>query len=279
MLINWFEQSEHKCGLWVCGDDVAYDLDGLASIPALTLLRTWCGVDFISTSYFDDTGGQTGGGIVVPLITGEADAGIFVHEGVPDQFYVYGGCWVINQFDVLGKTANGKYALSYPVYNATNRYAAIASSTLNPAGYSVNTMWFGFSFMYIRDDVFAEPTDRFEIARNVFDWFQYAMNPGCCYADADPPAAYKLSQNYPNPFNPMTTIRYDMKDKGLVTVRIYDVAGRLVRTLVDEVKDAGAYSAIWDGRNNIGAVVASGIYFYKMETAGFQATKKLVMLR
>ena len=137
MLINWFEQSEHACGLWVCGDDVAYDLDGLASTPALTLMSTWCGVDFVATSYFDETGGRTGGGIVTPLVTGDADAGIFVHAGVPDKFYAYGGCFVINQFDVLDKTANGKYALSYPVYNATNRYAAIASSQLNPGGYAV----------------------------------------------------------------------------------------------------------------------------------------------
>jgi flagellar hook assembly protein FlgD len=70
-----------------------------------------------------------------------------------------------------------------------------------------------------------------------------------------------------------------MKAKGFVTVRIYDVTGRLVRTLVNEVKDAGAYSAVWDGRNEGGANVASGIYFYKMETSGFSATKKLVMLR
>jgi flagellar hook assembly protein FlgD len=62
-------------------------------------------------------------------------------------------------------------------------------------------------------------------------------------------------------------------------MRIYDVAGRLVRTLVNDTKEAGAYSAVWDGRNNGGSSVASGIYFYKMETAGFQATKKLVLLR
>jgi thiol-disulfide isomerase/thioredoxin len=143
----------------------------------------------------------------------------------------------------------------------------------------VNTMWFGFSFQYIRDDVFASVPDQFEIARDVFDWWQYAMSPGCCYVDAEAPAAFKLAQNYPNPFNPSTTIRFGMKAKGLVTVKIYDVAGRLVRTLVNEVRDAGAYSAVWDGRNNLGAHVASGIYFYKMETKGFSATKKLVLLR
>lgn len=60
---------------------------------------------------------------------------------------------------------------------------------------------------------------------------------------------------------------------------IYDVAGRLVRTLVNEVKDAGAYSVAWDGGNNGVAGVASGIYFYKMDAPGFSATKKLVLLR
>jgi len=279
MLINWFEQSEHVCGLWVCGDNVAYDLDRLASTPSLTLMSTWCGVDFIATSYFDETGGRTGGGGVSPLLTGEADAGIFVHGVVPDKFYAFGGCPIINQFDVLGKTANGKYALSYPVYNSTNRYAAIASSTLNPAGYNVNTMWFGFSAQYIRDDVLSAPIDRFEIAKNVFAWMQFVTNIGCCYTGTEIPSVNKLSQNFPNPFNPSTMIKFDLKEKGPVTLKVYNVAGQLVRTLVDDVRDAAAHSIVWDGRNNIGSKVASGIYFYKMETNGFSETRKMVLLR
>ncbi len=279
MLIDWFEQSEHVCGLWVCGDDVAFDLDGLASTASLTLMSSWCGVDFVATSYFDETGGRTGGGVVNPLITGETDAGIFVHAGVPDRFYLFGGCPVINQFDVLEKTANGKYALSYPVYNATNRHAAIASTQMNPSGYAVNTMWFGFSMQYVRDDVRSAPIDRFEIARNVFAWMQFIVNPGCCYTDAEIPSAYKLSQNFPNPFNPVTTIKFDLKEKGLVTLKIYNVAGQLVRTLVDGVRDAASYSIAWDGANDRGTAVASGIYFYKMETNGFSETRKMALLR
>ncbi len=277
MLIDWLEQSEHRCGLWICGDDVAADLDRLASMPALSLMSTWCGVDFVATSYYAATGGLTGHGIVTPLITGEADAGVFVHAGVPDKFCAYGGCPSANKFDVLAKTAYGKYALSYPVYSSVNRYAAIASSQLNSGGYSVNTMWFGFSWQYLRDDKFSVPIDRLEIAHDVLEYFGNICN--CDITETVTPKAYRLAQNYPNPFNPSTTIKFGMKAKGLVTVRIYDVAGRLVRTLVNEVKDAGAYSAVWDGRNNLGANVASGIYFYRMETAGFQATKKLVLLR
>lgn len=277
MLINWFEQSEHVCGLWVCGDDAAEDLDWLASTPALTLMSTWCGVDYIANSYFDETGGRTGGGTITPLITGEVDAGIFVHGGIPDKFYAYGGCFVINQFDVLEKTANGKYALSYPVKDAVNRYAGIASTQLNPSGFNVNTMWFGFSYQYVRDDVVSAPIDRFEIAKDVFNWMQNITNPSV--TDAVTPKSTKLAQNFPNPFNPSTAIKFDLKDKGFVTLKVYNVAGQLVRTLVNGVKDANTYTVTWDGKNDRGGAVASGIYFYKMDTKDFSQTKKMVMLR
>ncbi|MFA4948969.1 MAG: T9SS type A sorting domain-containing protein [Candidatus Krumholzibacteriia bacterium] len=279
MLIDWFEQSEHGCGLWVCGDGVAYDLDDLGSTPALTLMSTWCGVDFAATSYFDETGGRTGGGIVTPLITGEADAGIFVHTGVPDKFYAFGGCPIINKFDVLDKTAYGKYALSYPVYNATNRYAAIASSQLNPAGFSVNTLWFGFSYMALRDDQSGAPIDRFEIARDAFSWMQALTNPNVTSTDA-PPKFTKLTQNFPNPFNPSTTIKFDLKEKGFVSLKVYNVAGQLVRTLKSEAMDAKKdHIVTWDGTNDRGGAVASGIYFYKMNTKDFSQTRKMVLLR
>lgn len=83
----------------------------------------------------------------------------------------------------------------------------------------------------------------------------------------------------PNPFNPLTTIRYDVREKGRVTLRIYDAAGRLVRTLFDGVNDAGSHSVTWDGRNNSGSAAASGIYFYRMAAPGFTRTRKMVLLR
>jgi|WetSurMetagenome_2_1015567.scaffolds.fasta_scaffold14076_2 hypothetical protein len=277
MLIDWMEISEHGCGLWICGDNVAADLDNLATTPALTLMSTWCGVDFVATSYFDETGGRTAGGVITPLITGDADAGVFVHAGVPDKFYAFGGCPIINNFDVLGKTAYGKYAASYPVHNATNRYAAIASSQLNPGGHLVNTMWFGFSYMAVRDDAAGAPIDRFELANNVFQWMNCVTNVNV--TPAETPKFTKLAQNFPNPFNPTTTIKFDLKEKGHVTLRVYNVAGQLVRTLADDMRDAAAYSVSWDGRNNAGSIVASGIYFYKMETKDFLQTRKMVLLR
>ncbi|RJR28350.1 MAG: hypothetical protein C4574_05075, partial [Candidatus Latescibacterota bacterium] len=244
MLIDWMNLSGHGCGLWICGDNVAYDLSNSPAPAAAQLMGTQCGASLAAWSYFDATGGRTGGGAVNPLVTGHADAGIFVHGGVPDEFYVYGGCPLINQFDCLEKTGAGKYALSYPDFGGASYYAAVANETVNAGEHTVRTMWFGFSYQYLRDDVFAAPIDRFEIAKDVFMWMSCATNPDVM--DARAPLVYALSQNFPNPFNPSTTIRYDVKTKGLVTIRLYDVSGRLVRTLVDGVKDAGSYTAVWD---------------------------------
>ena len=277
MLNLWMSTSPHSAGLWVCGDDIAYELALSAAPGALTLLSTWCGVDYVETSYFNATGGRIGGGVVTPLITGDADSGVFVHGGVADKFYAYGGCFVINEFDVLDKTANGKYALRYPVYNSQNYYAGISSDQLNSPGQIVRTMWFGFSYQYIRDDKVAKPEDRFELAGDVFAWMNNVTN-----VDITPaytPKSYNLAQNFPNPFNPSTSIKFDMKDKGFVALKVYNVAGQLVRTLVNGTKDAGSYTITWDGKNNRGGAVASGIYFYKMETKDFNQTKKMVMLR
>jgi hypothetical protein len=93
------------------------------------------------------------------------------------------------------------------------------------------------------------------------------------------PDATFLSQNYPNPFNPATTIEFGLKVKGHVSLRIYDAAGRLVEVLVDETRPAGRHTAEWGGRGADGSAAASGVYFYKLKTDGFEETKKMIMLR
>jgi hypothetical protein len=226
----------------------------------------------------DVTGGLAGGGIASPLIAGDADLGLFIHSESPDGWYAFGGCPNIHGFDVIKKMWTGKIAATYPVYSSAIQPAAVGNQRTNGGNYDVQTMWFGFSFGSIRDDVSTTVLDRVHIASDVFSWMQFPTTP-CCPAEAGVPRAYKLSQNFPNPFNPRTSIKFDMKEKGLVTVRIYNVAGQLVRTLIDGVKDAGSYSVTWDGTNNLGVKVGSGIYFSKMETREYSATRKLVLLR
>jgi hypothetical protein len=94
-----------------------------------------------------------------------------------------------------------------------------------------------------------------------------------------PPRVFALSNNYPNPFNPLTAINYDVPRKSLVTIRIYNIFGQAVYTLVNEQKDAGRYTATWNGVNNQNLAVASGVYLIRMTAANFVQVKKMTVLK
>jgi uncharacterized repeat protein (TIGR01451 family) len=93
------------------------------------------------------------------------------------------------------------------------------------------------------------------------------------------PLANYLGLNHPNPFNPATTIEYGLTSAGLVSINIYNVRGELIRTLVHERKVPGWYSVDWDGRDQGGNPVASGVYLDRMSAGSFVSTKKLVLLK
>ena len=96
------------------------------------------------------------------------------------------------------------------------------------------------------------------------------------------PQKYQISQNYPNPFNPTTTISYKLpagKDKYLVTLKIYDALGRLIKVLVEAYQASGSYEVIWDGTDFNGKAVASGIYFYTIWDGDFRQTRKMMLMR
>lgn len=132
-----------------------------------------------------------------------------------------------------------------------------------------------------RDDRVQFPIDRVQHLLRILRWFG---------SEVDDPAVpvpdplyfrNELAQNYPNPFNPATTIRYSIKEKGRVTLKIYDVAARLVKTLVDEVQVPipEGFKLEWNGESNAGSPVASGVYFYRLAMAKFELTKKMVLVR
>ncbi len=96
------------------------------------------------------------------------------------------------------------------------------------------------------------------------------------------PNQFVLEQNFPNPFNPTTTIKYSLPDNKStyhITIRIYDVLGRLVRVLVNDDKAPGVYSVTWDSKNSNGMFVPSGAYFYTLEAGDFRYTRKMVLVR
>jgi hypothetical protein len=93
------------------------------------------------------------------------------------------------------------------------------------------------------------------------------------------PVAFKLVQNSPNPFNPVTKVAYHVPSESRVTIRVFDVTGRLVTTLVDGVVEPGRHTAVWNGTNDAGESVGSGVYFCTMETPDYSSSHKMTLLK
>lgn len=93
------------------------------------------------------------------------------------------------------------------------------------------------------------------------------------------PSSFELGQNYPNPFNPTTKIKYGLPTKSHMTLKVYNLLGQEITTLVDQEVPAGTHETEWDGRDRTGAKVASGIYFYKIVAGDFIETKKMMLVK
>ena len=93
------------------------------------------------------------------------------------------------------------------------------------------------------------------------------------------PQEFSLGQNYPNPFNSSTTISYAVPERSKVTLAVYNVIGRKVATLVNEIRPVGSYSVTWDGADAAGAEVASGIYFYRLTAGEIVRARKMLLLK
>jgi len=96
---------------------------------------------------------------------------------------------------------------------------------------------------------------------------------------AEAPRAFKLHQNRPNPFNPSTIVTYELEHPGSVSLRVYDILGREVAVLDEGYREAGAYSVFWNGTNNKGAQVSSGVYFCRLASGGAECTKRMTLIR
>jgi flagellar hook assembly protein FlgD len=97
--------------------------------------------------------------------------------------------------------------------------------------------------------------------------------------DASTPERFSLSQNYPNPFNPETEISYALPNACHVELLVYNLLGQKVRTLLDEHQAAGHKTIHWDGTDEKGSKVASGIYFYKIQAGEFTGARKMILMK
>jgi len=102
---------------------------------------------------------------------------------------------------------------------------------------------------------------------------------GILNSDDYMPETIELAQNYPNPFNPITTIRYGLSKNITVKISVFELSGKLIKTLVDEKKSAGWHEVKWDGTNQLGNSVGTGMYIYKIQAGNFQKVKKLIFMK
>ncbi|MGE5175620.1 MAG: FlgD immunoglobulin-like domain containing protein, partial [Hyphomicrobiales bacterium] len=275
LLQAWIQQSGKSRNLMIDGDNVAYDLifhgNDYNSFMAFTAGANFLGD--IWESLPQDT--------LHPLVTG-----VLGGPTAGRSFHVNGDCPIIDRFDILSlstyatqTSARSGIMLRYPnSLIAATRYARRYSSFGSDSSRSV---MMGFTFGDIE-----EGGERLLLARSIVqDYFHEAA----CYtasgvednpANPAPSIRNALLQNAPNPFNPSTTIRYSIATTGKVSLRIYNAGGALVRTLVDTALAPGEYRARWDGKDDSGNRLASGVYFYRIETSsGFRDAKKLLLLK
>jgi hypothetical protein len=150
---------------------------------------------------------------------------------------------------------------------------------------------FGDEKSFCVDSAFVPPAGNWVFADMGGITFAPGVAPALCFpvATLDPngaegdkplvPYTFDLGQNYPNPFNPSTVINYSVEHKTEVELSVFNILGQHVATLVNEEMDAGVYQVVWDGNDESGHHVASGIYFYKMITKDFVETRKMVLMR
>ncbi len=93
------------------------------------------------------------------------------------------------------------------------------------------------------------------------------------------PLVFKLSQNYPNPFNPTTTIKFQLPKQEKIVLEIYNTLGERIKTLVNDIKEAGYYNLQWNGTNNNNITVSTGVYIYRLTAGQNVSTKKMMFLK
>ncbi|MFH1755491.1 MAG: T9SS type A sorting domain-containing protein, partial [Candidatus Latescibacterota bacterium] len=270
-LYTFIDQHGETAGIYISGDDIASEWQALAGANAVALRNDYMNFSLLDDDHVDQ------GEPVSPLVIGQPGS-CFEHSGIADTLVALGGCPLINDFDALAAAGSSTVEMTYS--NNPAMGAVVAQSTINAVGSQVGVVLSGFSYHTIRDDKAVGILDRAEHLRDILVWLGNTVDDPTATGGGSTVFKNSLSQNHPNPFNPTTTIRYSIEQKGHVSLKIYNVAGQLVRTLVNETENPRpeGFAATWDGRGNSGQYVSSGVYFYKLVAKDFTKTRKMVMI-
>jgi len=279
-IINWLNESGAGAerNYLVTGNDWAYELID-AGDETLDFATTWLAIDYIQDSVGDVTVDS------LPIVK-DSPGGYDFMTNDDGECILRGGCPTLNYFDVIdifGAATGAELVALYEKTDNSELPAGVAY-THPTLGYQAVSLGFGVEFMmdsldpstgYYNTGI----ADRVDLIGNIMSYF--ALTPDDNPTDV-PVEGFKnmLAHAQPNPFNPVTKIAYSVREAGPATIEVYNVAGKVVRTLLNSELDAGATGfVVWDGNDDAGAKCASGVYFYRMTAPGFTESHKMVMLK
>ncbi|MCX5801229.1 MAG: T9SS type A sorting domain-containing protein [Candidatus Eisenbacteria bacterium] len=276
---------------WLSGNGAARWLYN-QSMASRAFLNNILGTSYVTKDYAAFTGDYT---YCLPVrgVAGGAlpDTTLFVIRS--------NGC--LNTYNVLGVSGSAAGAKAERQYDSrpTARYAAVSNNVAVNDVTHYKSLVEGYDNCFVRTDgsLGYPACGNDNILTQWFAWVlgwagyseywaPWCQCPGevcCCLPpgvdpiSAPPAVSTSLTQAYPNPMNPTAAMKYTVGAPGKVSLKVFDVSGRVVRTLVDETKATGRYTVIWDGRTDRGDKVASGVFFYQLDAPGYKSAKKLVI--
>ena len=244
--------------LFVSGTEIGWDIDFKGSTADQTFFHQYLKARYVA----DNPSSGPGTDYAVTSIPG----GIF--DGMPAIQFDNGthGTYNVQYPDVVTGNDGGLNCLQY--LNDLSGYAGVTFTGVFPQGTAQGKLvYLGFPFETIVGD-----SVRAELMRRILEFF--SSSTGAAESRTHIPEKFGLSQNYPNPFNPSTTIRIDVPTSSRVTLKVFDILGREVTTLLDEVVAAGSHDVTFSA-----ASLPSGVYFYRIVAGSYTESKKFVVLK
>gem|GEM_PF-64659 len=246
--------------LFVSGSEIAWDLDYKGTSSDKDFI--W---NYLKTKYLDDAPF----GVAGVYYQAEPTNNVLFTD-IPSFFFDNGTHGTINVKypDVIDGINGGTDFLKYSDLDTTSGYAAVLYSGNFPQSIQpgkIALIGFPFETIYPQEI-------RYQLMNKLLNFFDYTVSTNQNYSDI--PNHYSLTQNYPNPFNPTTKLSYSIAQSGLVTLKVYDVLGTEIETLINEEKAAGSFELSWDA-----SYLPSGVYFYRLQAEDFTETKKMILLK
>jgi hypothetical protein len=275
VVTNWFAQGD-KNALFTGDEFVRGMLDAGATGSAF--INTYLAVNYVTNEVGPLISNQS-----APTVKAMAGNGIISRV---DEWIAYGGCIGINTFDAIDTELTPATAIAEFTDPAGNGgvYPYAAATYYNYGVENADVVYMPYDFMFIYNAPGWEPPTGYEgisaraiILEDILDGFGEQGN--SIQVGSDLPAGNLQVSNFPNPFNPSTTIKMNLPKAGDVSLKVFNVRGELVRTLVDGRMDAGEHSIIWDGKANSGNQSASGIYFYETRANGEVKINKMALVK